>query len=109
MSDDSIQAAGTVPKFVAGKARTETVPLEWPIEYDGKVYAKITVTRPTNAALEEWRNHLAEKRSAGGDIKGERLPMFDAPKAVLDALDPDDDDMVSEIAERFLPRRFRVG
>lgn len=99
--------APPAPAFVAGKSRSETVKLEWPLEYDGKIYEQITITRPTTADLEAWRNRLAQMRAEGRDTDKERLPMFDAPGAVIDALDPDDDLAVSEVAERFLPRRFR--
>ena len=111
MSDTEIsvveQTAPAAPKFAAGKLRSETVPLEWPIEYDGKTYATVTVSRPTIAELDEWRDRIAGMKDAGQDVSKERLPMFDAPTPVLEALDPDDEDRVSEVAGRFLPRRFR--
>ncbi|PZU95578.1 MAG: phage tail assembly protein [Chelatococcus sp.] len=99
--------APVAPKFIAGKARSETVKLEWPIEYDGKTYDTITITRPTTADLEAWRDKIAAMKAAEEDVSKERLPMFDAPTAVLEALDPDDDDSISAVVTRFLPRRFR--
>lgn len=101
------QTAPAAPTFVAGKLRCETVPLEWPLEYEGRTYSTVTVSRPTIAELDEWRDRIAGMKDAGQDVSKERLPMFDVPTAVLEALDPDDEDRVSEVAGRFLPRRFR--
>ena len=83
---------------------SETVPLDFPVEFEGQVYNQITVRSPTVADVADF----AERVSAAGGANL-RLPMFDAPEAVLDALSPDDDYRLTEVAERFLPRRFRAA
>jgi hypothetical protein len=42
------------------------------------------------------------------DAKSAALPMFDAPKEVIDALDPDDAEAVNKAVNDFLPRVLRV-
>lgn len=99
----------SVARF-ADRSRIETiVKLEYPIEYDGKIWDAITVSSPTVAQVAAFSERVAEARKLGESTDGIRLPMFDAPDAVLDALHLDDDDLVSEAANRFLPRRFRAS
>jgi hypothetical protein len=47
--------------------------------------------------------------AVAGDATKARLPMFDAPYEVIDALDPDDADTIEETVDRFLPRRLRLA
>lgn len=101
--------APQIARIVAGKARSETVPLEWPVEFAGQTYSEITVSRPNVAQIEAWQDKLAEMRLRDEDTSAERLPMFgDTPIAVLRGLDPDDDDRIAEVVERFLPQRYRA-
>ena len=90
-------------KIVDQSRISETVTLDYPVEFDGVVWDKIVVRSPTVAVVADF----AERVSAAGGANL-RLPMFDAPDEVLDALHLDDDDRLSEVADRFLPRRFRV-
>jgi hypothetical protein len=94
--------AEPVATFVSTKPRWRTVPLEWPIEYAGKVYNEITVHRMTTAQIGDFIS-AAEK---GAKVM---LPMFgDTPAAVIDALDPDDSEAVNEAVRSFLPRGMRA-
>ncbi|MDP2356151.1 MAG: phage tail assembly protein [Beijerinckiaceae bacterium] len=91
------------PRFVdTGKARTKTVMLEWPVEFDGKVWSEITIRRLTAAEVDMF---VEDAREAGAKA---RLPMFDAPFDVLDALDSDDAENLNREAEPFLPLAFRA-
>jgi len=93
--------------FVDAARRLETVILDWPVEYNGTIYDRLTVRRLTAgevARFVEAIRALPEDKRASA-----RLPMVDAPDAVLDSLDPDDDDKIDEVISRFLPRRFRVA
>lgn len=84
---------------------SESVKLDYPIEFDGVVFEAITVRTPNVAVLREFARAMRDAPD-GVDL---RLPMFgDTPIAVLDALHPDDDDRLTEVAGRFLPRRFRA-
>jgi len=89
------------PRFV-GDNRSEVVSLDFPLEYDGKVYSTVTVRRMTGEEIRQFLDDLLD--NDGGRV---RFPMFDAPDAVMNALDPDDADKVDEVVERFLPRRLR--
>lgn len=105
---EQLQETRTIepPRFVGGKTRSETVPLEWPIEYDGRVWDAITVRRMTVLDIRAFHEMvLASKDDNKARI---RFPMFDAPFEVLDALDDDDAQAVNEVVTRFLPRRFRA-
>jgi hypothetical protein len=92
------------PRFVDnGRPRFRVVPLEWPIDYDGKTYSEITVRRMTTAEVVAFVDQMRD------DLKEATLPMFDVPHAVIDALDPDDADEVNKAVNDFLPRALRLG
>lgn len=98
--DDTPPAA---PAFVEedGRRRSEIVSLEWPVEYDGRVYRAIQVRRMTAAEVDAF---VEEARANAGAA---RLPMFSCPHQVIDALDADDAARVNEIVLRFLPRALQ--
>ncbi|MDQ0510870.1 phage tail assembly protein [Ancylobacter amanitiformis] len=81
--------------------RSEPVPLEFPVEYDGRTWTSITVSRLSTPQITQFFEAVL------ADDKTARLPMFDAPPEVIDALDPDDADKIEEVVQRFLPRRLR--
>lgn len=89
------------PKHTRQAERFRTVPLEWPIEFSGVTYDKITVSRMTTAQVAEFM--LSVER----DGSYANLPMYDVPRAVMDALDADDAEKVNDAVLDFLPRRFR--
>jgi hypothetical protein len=99
MTDDTETTSKPAPpSFV--DARTKTIPLEWPIAYDGELYTDVTIRRLTGAEVSAFFSQPEESR---------RLPMFDCPADVLDALDADDSAAVSEAVMGFLPRSMRVA
>ena len=84
-----------------GGNRSRVVPLEYPAELaDGAIVSEITVRRMTAAEVEAFVAAAAAAQEA-------RLPMFDQPPEVLDALDPDDFDELNKVATEMLPRRLR--
>lgn len=97
------QATAPAPSFVeeGGRRRSEIVQLEWPVEYDGRVYRAIHVRRMTAAEVDTF---VEEARANAGAA---RLPMFSCPHEVIDALDADDAARVNETVLRFLPRALR--
>lgn len=97
------------PQHVRAAERSDTVPLDWPIVFNGATYSAITVRRPTVADLAAYFARVRAVQAAGGNATSLPLPMYDAPDEVLGALDPDDDERVDEVTKRFLPRRFRDG
>lgn len=83
----------------------DTVTLDYPVEFDGVVWDKIKVRHPTTRDMADF---AARYEAAGERGHSLRLPMYDAPDEVMDALLVDDSDKLNEAALRFLPRRFRA-
>lgn len=101
-------SAADAPVFVGGKPRARTIALEWPLKLGDKVYTSVTVRRLTVAEIETFVEEA--KDSAKQTIAAPKWPpMCDVPPAVLEALDPDDQDAISEAIMDFLPRRLRAG
>jgi hypothetical protein len=94
------------PRFVDPAGRAETVMLDWPIEYDGKLWDRIVVRRMTVAEVSAFSDRVAS--TPEGERKKISVDMFDAPPEVMGAMDADDDEKIWAVANRFLPRRFRV-
>jgi hypothetical protein len=94
----------------ADKTRTEAViVLEYPVIVDGVTWEKVTARAPNVRQIRDFNRAVTAAKAAGQSLDEMRLPMFDAPDAVLDELHPDDDDKLSEASEPFLPQRFRVA
>lgn len=90
------------PRFTAVRARNRVVLLDWPIEYDGRTYDRVTVRRPTAQDVADF----AARVNAAPEGESVHFPMYDVPFAVPDALDPDDTDAVNVAVADFLPRRW---
>lgn len=76
------------PQFVE-QDRSHTIPLNFPMTYDGKTYRSVTITRPT---IREWRKYMADVAEAvkkhgeeGGDMVDP--PYLDVPGVVYNNLD----------------------
>lgn len=85
------------PKFISidGRPREVQVKLDWPIEYDGKVWDIITVRRVTSAELSAFIE----------SPEGSAFPNIDCPRDLLDHLDAEDGFKIEEMAQSFFPRR----
>lgn len=96
------------PQFVGDRPRSEVVNLAWPLEYDGMVYRAVQVSRLSVGQIERFFATFADLNATDPEAaKRLRFPMFSVPDAVMDALDDDDAVRVQEVAQDFLPRRFR--
>lgn len=101
---ESAQApAPAVARILAVRPRSQTIELEWPVEYDGKTYTQVTVSRMTTEQVSEF---VSAAKVLGSKTT---LPMFDVPGEVIDALDPDDADKVGEAVQSFLPRALKMA
>jgi hypothetical protein len=96
--DDSAPAS----RFV-GAGAFRVVDLEFPVEFDGKVYDKITVRRMT---MREMRAFVEGAANGDGSIM---TPNIDCPLGLLDELDPDDFEKVNKAVEDFLPRALKAA
>ncbi|MFC2252509.1 hypothetical protein ACETRX_22930 [Labrys portucalensis] len=102
-NDEPISAS-----FANMVGRSEAVPLTWPVIVDGKLWTEITVRRVTAGEVEAYVKALQVARDAGLPIDDIQLPLIEAPTAVIKALDDDDAFRIDEVAQSFLPRRFRA-
>jgi hypothetical protein len=108
MSDEPAKQTESTapPKFIGGPARSRVVPLEWPLEYDGREYSSVTIVKLNAKEVKEVLAAINRGESS-------KIPIFrDAdggviPDGVLDALDDDDSFALDEAAGEFIPRRFK--
>jgi hypothetical protein len=105
MTDETTTPAPSAPAKAApriiGDKHFRAVPLEWPIEHDGRVIDKITVRRMTGAEVSAFIATLRDNPEAA------RLSMYDVPHEVIDALDADDYAAIQKAVNDFLPRALR--
>lgn len=95
--------AGPVARFV--NPVIETVPLDFPIEFAGRIYDSIPVNRLMIGTLADF---MAGEGSASVKQRVFRFPMFgDTPTEVLDALELSDNAKVKKVADSFLPPDLR--
>ena len=100
---DVPEAANDVPPAKAARIVnpvTKTIPLEYPVEFDGKVYTEISLRRMSGTEVAAYITQLA----AGERVKP---PVIDVPFEVYDALDDDDLFTIDKAVVDFFPRRFR--
>jgi len=88
--------------FVSAVGREKIVPLEFPVEFDGKTWSEVRIRRVTGKEVETYLDGL---------VRGERPmpPMFDCPHEVYDAMDDDDRLALDEAVVPFLPRRLKAA
>lgn len=102
-AEQDAPATKPAPKLLGNRSRT--VPLQYPVEFDGKVYDSITVRRMTGSEVAEYISAMSVDISEGTDRAW--MPMFDVPREVYEALDDDDLQEVDKAVLDFLPRRLR--
>jgi hypothetical protein len=95
-------AAVPIAKVIYSGEHEKLVPLEWPIEFDGKVYDQIRVHRVSGKQV---RDFLEALRTSEADILP---PMIDCPMEVWNALDADDQETVDLAAMEFTPKRLKA-
>ncbi|WP_342361412.1 hypothetical protein [Terrarubrum flagellatum] len=102
--DNQENAPAEKPKarFVDAAKRVTTFALKWPIEFDGKIYEKVTITRPTKLQIDALMASSAE----GKGFDSESLsPIMDVPYEVYEALDDEDGDPIDTLVGSFFERR----
>jgi hypothetical protein len=102
MADEQTKTVGEPPvaRIVSPKEREKMVPLEYPVEFDGKLYTEIRVHRVTGKEVETYMNLVRSGNSSAV------APMVDCPQEVWDAMDDDDQEAVDRAARPFFPRRL---
>lgn len=100
--EDKVEVVEPVAKIVDdGRSRSKEVPIDWPVEFGGKVWKSIKLKRCTVADLTDYLNVVAEGKKS-------LPPVLDCPKQVYLALDDDDGFKVDEAMQDFLPKRLRA-
>jgi hypothetical protein len=89
-------------KIVTTKVMEKMVPLEYPVEFDGKLHEAVRVHRVTGTEIKEYVEKL------GTPDASPFPPSIDIPVAVWTAMDADDTESVLEASLDFLPRRMRT-
>jgi hypothetical protein len=89
-------------RIAGGAPREKSVPLEWPVEFDGKTWTAVTIRRVTGKEVEDYMEAL-------GRDERPIPPMFGCPLEVYEAMDDDDRFALDEAVIPFLPRRLRVA
>lgn len=113
MTDDKKAPAIEPARIIADRPRHKTVKLEWPVEYNGKVYSEVSVVRLTAGDVAKFQAELEDLLKSNPDARV-RFPLFRdeennvIPGEVMDAMDSDDRDILDEVAVNFLPRRYRA-
>lgn len=100
------------PEFIdTDRLRFRSVPLEWPLTAEGRVFAAIRIRRMTAAEVVAFTESLKALPEGAHFM----WPIFVAedgsalPEGLMDALDDDDRETLDRAAMDFLPRRFRGG
>ena len=86
------------------KPRTKTVPLEFPIEWDGKTISEVTLHRPKGKDMRriaEAENSSSNKMEAGAVMVA---TLSDLPDGAIDELDFEDFTAISEAIADFFPK-----
>ena len=98
---DAEPAPKSEPRFITDRVRSKFIALEWPVEFDGKVYHQIRVHRVTGR---EMTTFMEKIREGADDVLP---PMVDCPLEVWNALDADDQFAIDQAATEFMPRRLK--
>lgn len=98
--------ASVAPPAFVDQERSFEIELAYPIQYDGVVYERVTVTRPT---IRQWRKYMAAIADAvqvGGEDAGDLVdpPYLDVPAVVYNALDFLDGSRVEAAVDGFFGR-----
>jgi len=98
--------AGELPqaRIIKPEGRTATVKLDWPVEFDGKIYEEITIRRLIGREVEEFLEAINTRKD--GDPRS-KPPMIDCPVEVYSEMDDDDRLRVEEAMLPFLPLRLQ--
>lgn len=96
-------------RWLDGKKRVESYPLEFPFELDGVEHRVVTIKR---LSAREVAAFIEKMR--GGGKSNLHWPMYfvgtaEVSAAAWDEMDDDDRLKLSEIADAFLPARFRAA
>lgn len=105
---DQNKTDGSIPeppvaRIVNPEGRSKTIPLQFPVEFDGKMWDSVEIRRVTGGEMRDYFDRLTS---------GEAFalpPVIQCPLQVWDALDADDQLAVDEAAQAFMPRRLKAA
>lgn len=100
-NQDQAEAPPLAAKFVNEEGRSRLVPLEYPVDFNGRLYSEIKVHRVTGGEMDAYMKSLQ-----AGAVS--LPPVIDCPIEVWDAMDADDQLAVDRAADAFMPRRLKA-
>lgn len=105
MNDEAQQQTGAPPapavaKFVNEGGRSTLVTLEYPVEFDGKLWTEVEVRRVTGGEMDAYMKAI----QADGNVLP---PVIRCPMPVWDAMDADDQFAIDQAAAPFMPNRLK--
>lgn len=105
MPDDqkAVAAQPPVARIKNPEGRSKRVPLVYPVEFDGVDWVDIEIRRCTGAEITAYVNSMA----TGGEFV--LPPVIQCPIEVWNGMDADDQFMVDEAAQAFMPRRLKAA
>lgn len=92
-----------VARIVNPAGRSKVVPLQFPIEFDGKIWDSIEIRRCTGKEVQDYFEAM------GNSAEFVLPPVVQCPLAVWHAMDADDQYLVDEEAQAFMPRRLKAA
>lgn len=99
---DATPVPAPIARVIYGREHEKLVPLEWPVEFDGKLWTEIRVHRVSG---KEVSDYLRTLQASDADILP---PMIDCPIEVWNALDDDDQHAIDLAAMEFTPKRLKT-
>lgn len=103
-NEEKKQPAGVpVARLKSEDGRERMVPLNYPVEFDGKLWEEVRIRKITGRELADYIEVLQTSPSSV------LPPMIDCPIEVWDAMDADDQADVDDAAQAFTPRRLKAA
>jgi len=88
-------------RIISDRPRRKAIKLDWPVEFDGKIYESVDIKRCSGAEVDDFLERIRNGEGAG------MPPMIDCPIEVWDAMDDDDRFKVDKEGWVFFPLRLR--
>ncbi|KQW30744.1 hypothetical protein ASE36_00115 [Rhizobium sp. Root274] len=92
-----------VARIVNPAGRSTVVPLQFPVEFDGKHWESVEIRRCTGKEVQDYLEGM------GTAAEFVLPPVIQCPLAVWHAMDADDQYTVDEAAQAFMPRRLKAA
>lgn len=93
-----------VARIVNPAGRSKMVPLQFPVEFDGKIWDSVEIRRCTGTEIKKYMEQMANREETFT-----LPPVVICPVAVWEAMDADDQLTIDEESQAFMPRRLKAA